>query len=110
FDAMVEHQLRFAAERRGRKRTRTATGPRVAGPTATPTLRLPRVFRERPGDIVCVHGEANAWPHGSAERRVWPEELVHWTAERVATGETFARFVKPVHPLAPATLHHLGLA
>ncbi len=39
---------------------------------------------------VCVVGEANAWPYRSQEREAdYPDELVHWVARRLATGETF---------------------
>jgi hypothetical protein len=68
---------------------------------------VPAAVRERPGDLVCVHGEANGWPYRSAERLTSPEELVHWVACRVATGETFEAFVAPTKDLAPHTTRHL---
>ena len=72
-------------------------------------LRVPEVIARRFDDLVCVVGEANAWPYrGGASRH--PDELVHWVAHRLATGETFARIAAPVGPLSPSTAFHCGLS
>ena len=72
--------------------------------------RIPSALRERQRDIVCVVGEANAWPWRSRGcRDAYPDELVHWVAHRLGTRETFEVIVAPRHPLAPHTTQHVGL-
>lgn len=97
---MVERQRHFAtvvkAERHRRSKPRPARD------------RVPRPLRERMADLVCVHGEANAWPHLHPERS--PAETVHWLAKRVATGETFEAVIAPRGRLAPSTCRHIKLA
>jgi hypothetical protein len=57
---------------------------------------------------VVGYGEANAWPRGTP---LGPHpELVHWAAERIATGERFEALIAPQHPLAPSFTRHTGLA
>jgi DTW domain-containing protein len=104
--AMVDAQL-AASEGTPRFRLRR----RVAGPNGP---RIPAVVRERWEQLVCVVGEANAWPFHDydAEGRRGPrhpEEPVHWTAERVATGERLSVLAAPTHPLAPSTTFHTQL-
>ncbi len=71
---------------------------------------IPAPFRERPDDLVCVVGEANAWPWCAAEfRTAYPDELVHWVAQRLSTGEVFESIVAPRSPLAPNTTKHVSL-
>src|SRR5262249_44183746 len=83
---------------------------------------------ERFDDLVCVVGEANAWPYrgrwrsgNEASNEVSSEvssetsnapsdELVHWVAHRVATGETFEQIIAPAGPLSPSTAFHIELA
>ncbi|UQA56761.1 tRNA-uridine aminocarboxypropyltransferase [Polyangium aurulentum] len=103
FRAMVEAQIAHAEGlRRGRKRV--ARAPR------RPRSRVPAVVGARAEDLVCVVAEANAWPYDGAKRDVvWPDELVHWMAHRVATGETFEFVLAPRNPLSPTTSGHLGL-
>lgn len=61
--------------------------------------------------LLCVTGEANAWPYDRKELRTsYPDELVHWVAHRPATGETLDVIVRPSSPLAPSTPSHIGLA
>lgn len=103
FRAMVEHQIAFAASGGGRKHVKK---PRAKSDTRS---RSPKFLRERFADLVCVHGEANAWPYGTPERTERGDELVQWTARRVATGETFERFVTPANALAPNTFRHLEI-
>jgi len=104
FRAMVDAQLAFAATGRGRHTLRERKPKRAP---SDPRTRVPAILRERPNDIVCVHGEANGWPYRSPERHASPEELVQWVACRVATGETFEQFVAPKKDLAPHTTRHL---
>lgn len=105
FRAMVDAQLEYEARGLGRRSPRR---PRRKVPS-DPRARLPTLIRERGRDLVCVYGEANAWPHDSPERRAHGDELVQWVACRVATGETFETFVAPRGPIAPVTTHHTGL-
>jgi hypothetical protein len=59
-------------------------------------------------DLVCVFGEANAWPYHADERGLG-DELVHWVARRAGTGETFEAIAAPARPLSPTTPFHTGL-
>jgi DTW domain-containing protein YfiP len=104
FRAMIDKQISFATEVRG-ARVRHAKGP---VPPKRP--RIPVALSERRASIVCVTGEANAWPYRSKELRTsHREELVHFVAHRPATGETLDLIVKPRNPLAPSTPPHVGL-
>jgi DTW domain-containing protein YfiP len=106
FRAMIDAQIAFEALHRGAP-SRHAKKPRP--PPAPP--HVPAVLRERAGDLVCVYGEANAWPYASAERAGgFDDELVHWVARRLSTGETFDVVLAPRHPLSPATSLHAGLS
>jgi hypothetical protein len=72
--------------------------------------RIPGVFGERADDLVCVVGEANAWPLRAEMQRVrYPDELIHWVACRPANGAVFEAIISPRHPLAPMTTAHVGL-
>jgi DTW domain-containing protein YfiP len=107
--AMVDMQL--AARARfwtPRSRYRGAREPR------TPRSRLPSELFDRWDDLVCVVGEANAWPYardasGEASRDSLRDELVHWVAHRPATGQTFDLVVAPTGPLSPTTSFHTRL-
>jgi DTW domain-containing protein len=80
------------------------------GPVPPKRPRIPIALSERPRSIVCVTGEANAWPYRSKElRTTHREELVHWVAHRPATGETLDVILRPRNPLAPSTPPHVGL-
>ncbi len=104
FRAMVDAQI--ACERRFQgARVRHARGPRP------PRRRVPAALLAHGENLVCVSGEANAWPYGSSEREGarYPEELVHWLAFRPRTGERFELVKAPRH-LAPSTPAHLALS
>lgn len=101
-DSQIDHESRLhgARVRHARMKERTSRGPRV-----------PALFRDRAADLVCVVGEANAWPYGSAPRKAEsPDELVQWVACRPSTGETFEAVVAPRGALAPNTSTHVGLS
>jgi DTW domain-containing protein YfiP len=103
FRAMVDAQLACAARSSGSRH-------RHAPSTRRRRLRVPALFRERPQDLVCVVGEANAWPYRSPERETaYPDELVQWAAHRLETGETFDFVLAPVHPISPTTPLHTEL-
>jgi tRNA-uridine aminocarboxypropyltransferase len=104
--AMVDAQLacQASAPRRGVRQVRRAR-PRVP--------RVPDAITARFADLVCVVGEANAWPYRGPRRdratRAEHDELVHWVAHRVATGETFELIMAPERPLSPSTTFHIEL-
>jgi DTW domain-containing protein YfiP len=100
--AMVDAQLACQA-RAPRRRQRQPRAPR------SPGHRVPEVFTGRFADLVCVVGEANAWPYRAGIASP-PEELVHWVAHRVATGQTFDVIAAPERPLSPSTTFHSELA
>jgi DTW domain-containing protein YfiP len=101
FDAMVEQQVRIAAEKAESRHFHAAVArAKKRGPRAR---RMP-LGRE---DLVVIYGEANAWPRGT-EHGPHPE-LVHVVAERIATGERFEAFVAPERPLSPGFTTHTGI-
>jgi hypothetical protein len=100
--AMVEAQLACQA-RSPRRRERH---PRAKRP---PRSRLPEAITARFDDLVCVVGEANAWPYRAGVESP-REELIHWVAHRVASGETFDVIAAPERALSPSTPFHSELA
>jgi DTW domain-containing protein YfiP len=103
FRAMVDAQIACAHSLGKRLTNRRPRAPRVL-PTD--------VLHRREGELVCVVGEANTWPHDTPQRQVpgYRSELVHWLAIRMATGERFEAVVRPAGPLAPRTAEIAGLA
>jgi DTW domain-containing protein len=100
FDAMVEHQLRYASEHRAKRHLARARTPRAR--------RFPAAFLERADDFVVGYGETNAWPRGTPLGD--KAEVVHLVLERVASGERFEAFIAPRRPLSPSFAHHTGLS
>lgn len=98
---MVAQQTAFATQV-------AANRHRKAAEKRPPRDPIPPILRERLPDIVCVHGEANAWPRRHPERSA--PEVVHWIARRVQTGETFEAIVAPRGTLAPSTCRHIRLS
>lgn len=99
--AMVEAQLaanRHTPRYRLRKRVPGPNGPRIPEPVQT-----------RYSSLVCVVAESNAWPFRDGAQQ-HPEELVHWTAQRVATGERLSLLAAPRQPLSPSTPFHTELS
>ena len=104
FRAMIDAQIEFATSVRG-ARVRHGKGP---VPVKRP--RIPATLGEHPERIVCITGEANAWPYRNGELRTsYREELVHLVAHRPHTGETLDVIVRPRNPLAPSTPPHVQL-
>jgi DTW domain-containing protein YfiP len=99
FRRMVDAQIAYTTSRRASRQKRS----RTARPIAT---RVPRALLERREDLVCVIGEANAWPHRDRRHE---DELVRWIAYRPATREIFDAIARPMNPLAPLTTARLGL-
>jgi tRNA-uridine aminocarboxypropyltransferase len=100
FDTMVEHQLRFAAERHAERHV-------TKKKTAKPYRPLAALFA-RAADLVVGYGEANAWPRDTPLGQ--GAEIVHFAAERVVSGERFEAFIAPRRPLSPSFAHHTGVA
>jgi DTW domain-containing protein len=72
---------------------------------------VPVWIRDRVGDMVCIVGEANAWPYRDGGREAeHPDELVHWVARRLTTGETFEHVLAPRNPLSARTPLHIDLS
>ncbi len=113
FRAMVDSQLAHIS--RGGGSRHFVRDP--AAPPRGPWARLPRILREyreqrdpsTRTSLVCVYGEANGWPYGSPERTSEREEIIHWLAHRIDTGETFERVVRTRGPLASGTSKHCHL-
>jgi DTW domain-containing protein YfiP len=109
FSAMVDTQIHYARTVRGARRRHALHRARHP-----PRPRTPALLRERPHDVICLHGEANAWPargrgrgRGIVEQ---PAEIVHWVARRARTGETFEAIIAPRRPLAPAIPRHIRIS
>ncbi len=88
---------------------------RIPSPPRSLRSRLPAEITARWDDLVCVVGEANAWPYvrgDGGERALGGlggtgDELVHWVAHRPASGQTFARIARPEGALSPTTTFHI---
>ncbi len=102
FDAMVEHQIRIADERRENRRVKAAIARSAKRPDRGRGLGPGLVT-----DLVVVHAEASAWPRGT-EHGPFPE-IAHLVAERLSTGERLEAFVAPERPLAPGFAFHSGV-
>ncbi len=104
FRAMVAMQVDFATTVRNRR------GGRRRAPRPI-KMRLPDELVNRHDDVVCVVAEAKAWPYRFVDRRkAEPDELVHWVAHRVSTGETFESVVRPTTSLTPNVETQIGLS
>jgi len=102
FEAMVDMQLHYAKTVSGARHRHAASRARAASRPKGPPL-----LRERAADVICVHGETNAWP--ARRPGGHPSEVVHWVAWRAATGETFESVIAPRRPLAPAIPGHIRI-
>ncbi|HXU83592.1 MAG TPA: tRNA-uridine aminocarboxypropyltransferase [Polyangia bacterium] len=98
FHAMVAHQRWFMTTVSSHRHKR-------AQPRPGRRLTLPARLRAQWPRLVCVQGEANAWPRRDPARQ--DPETIHWVAQRPATGETFEAIVAPRRELAPATPGHV---
>jgi len=105
FRAMIDAQIACERALRGAGARHAKKASWVRRPRVHPLLREPGA------EIVCVAGEANAWPYcGRESGAVYEDELVHWVGCRLSTGETFDHVVAPVRPLAPRTASYVELA
>ncbi len=104
FRAMIDAQIDCEKRFRNARSRHWKTVRKVKRP------HVPPAMRDRFEDLVCVVGEANAWPYRCKERsHDYPDELVHWVAHRVSTGETFEAIATPRNPVAPRTTSYVGL-
>ena len=98
FDAMVEGQLAHPRSqfvpRSDRRRSRTSRG-------------VPRVLVQQLEHVVVAYGESPYGGPGTNRRGGSP---VYWVAERLGTGETFARTIQSEIPLNNKFLGHLELS
>jgi len=101
FRAMVDAQLRYAADVAAKRHGLRDRRPRVK---RRPPLadRLAAVAPR----LVYVYGDANGWPMRHPAWR--PAELVHWIARR-ASGERLELVLAPRNPLGPNTARHVEL-
>lgn len=102
FRRMVATQVAFAARSTGgrkRLRRRNQTSARA---------RLPAELLS--ASLVCVGGEANAWPYDrEAGSPRHPHELVHWLGVRLADADRFEALARPRLPLAASPVVHARL-
>jgi DTW domain-containing protein YfiP len=104
FRAMIDMQLACQERFHGARIRHAKKTPRTTRP------RIPALLRDRADDVVVVVGEANAQPYCARASGVeFEDELVHWAAHRVSTGETFDFVVAPKNPLAPRTTSFVAL-
>jgi hypothetical protein len=69
---------------------------------------LPALIASHWQDLLCVVGEANAWPY-RAGTPTPPAELVHWLAYRPSDGTLFDAVAAPRGDLSPTTTFHSEL-
>ncbi len=102
--ALVSDQLRLTRERPS-YRTRRTRGPRPTRPPQPDTAAQLAANWEH---LVCVQGEANAWPASHPDPG--EPELVQWRALRLATGEEFSATIRPRQALGPDTVSYTEVA
>jgi hypothetical protein len=100
FEAMIDAQL--ACEASAPAQRARHVRPRRKRPN------LPAEIASRWQDLLCVVGEANAWPY-RAGTPTPPAELVHWLAYRPSDGSLFDAIVAPRGELSPSTTFHSEL-
>lgn len=98
-DAQIDHRERLHQSRHHR--------PSTVTPEERAARRLPPPLRHRPGDLLFVAAEANAWPYRPPSP--YPDELIHWLAYRPSTGERFEAILAPRQPLSAGTPTHTRL-
>ena len=101
FEAMIDAQLACEANAPAQRSRFARTRPKRPN--------LPTTIASRWQDLLCVVGEANAWPYraGVPSRRA---ELVHWLAYRPSDGSLFDAIAAPRGELSPSTTFHSELS
>ncbi len=102
FDAMVDGQIDFAANREGPSRHRIRKTPYV--PRAVKIARELEALLPR---AVLVYAESNAVNPTDGSRT---QELLHLVASRPATGECFEALMRPSGELSPTTAGHVEIS
>jgi DTW domain-containing protein YfiP len=102
FRAMVDGQLRYAAEVRSKRHQNRVHRART--PRRPPLAARLQAVRDR---LVYIYGDANGWPMRHPDWR--PAELVHWIAVR-PSGERLELVITPRNLLGPNTAKHVELA
>lgn len=103
FRAMIDAQIASENERQNH-RGRGPRSPKQAKPKPVSPVA------GRGADVVCVIGEANAWPRGEDRSpSAFAHELVQWIAHRPSTGETFEAILRPRRPVSPSIEKQTGL-
>jgi DTW domain-containing protein len=99
FRAMVEHQIQ-SEQTRGDSRRESS---RHASWRLRP--KYPAPFYETPSRLLCVVGEANAWPYDHEVRKSpgYRDELVQWGGVRLEDGAELDCVLVPTEPLGPRT-------
>ncbi|MGE0868378.1 MAG: tRNA-uridine aminocarboxypropyltransferase [Kofleriaceae bacterium] len=100
FDAMIDAQLACEASQPAQRPRRMRLRPK--------RLNLPATIASRWQDLLCVVGEANAWPYRDGQP-TRPTELVHWLAYRPSDGSLFEAIAAPGGELSPSTTFHCEL-
>jgi DTW domain-containing protein YfiP len=100
FEAMIDAQIACEASAPA-QRSRNPR-PRSKRPN------LPASIASRWDDLLCVVGEANAWPYRAGVPTP-PAELVHWLAYRPSDGSMFDAIAAPLGGLSPSTTFHSEL-
>ncbi|MDF2693132.1 MAG: hypothetical protein K0S65_1515 [Labilithrix sp.] len=104
FRAMIDFQLECQERFHSGRSRHTQRRARIR------RMRVPRVLSERLDDVVCIAGEANAWPYTMRMGNpAYKDELIQWAAYRPATGQTMAVVVAPSGEVAPGTALHTRL-
>jgi DTW domain-containing protein YfiP len=100
FEAMIDAQLACEASAPAQRARHVRT--RRKRPN------LPAEIASGWQDLLCVVGEANAWPYraGTPTRSA---ELVHWLAYRPSDGSLFEAIAAPRDELSPSTTFHSEL-
>ncbi|HUS28773.1 MAG TPA: tRNA-uridine aminocarboxypropyltransferase [Kofleriaceae bacterium] len=101
FEAMIDAQLACEASSPAQRCRYASTRPKRPN--------LPETIASRWDDLLCVVGEANAWPY-QAGAPTRPSELVHWLAYRPSDGSLFDAISAPRGPLSPSTTFHSELS
>jgi len=101
FQAMVARQEEFIHDVHARRHHGVRRRNRPAKPTLLQSLTADW------DRLLCVQGEANAWPRRDPDRQ--PPEIIHWAAWRPSTGDVFQSIVAPRRTLARSTSRHAGL-
>lgn len=102
FRAMVDVQVAFAA------RVAEPRWRRARRPTRATAVRLPAALLEP--RLICLIGEANAWPHDRAlGGPPHPHELVHCCAAVAEGNARFEQLIAPRLPLSASPVEHARL-